>query len=109
MYSWRARIGVIAPMNDQLEYAFNQYAPEGVAFNCVKMPFSDKDPAQADEFAGKLEKVAPMFSADRHDAVLFGFNIGARTKGNEFDQQYGRRGSPARTGRQESGCDDSLR
>ncbi|MBR5216788.1 MAG: arylmalonate decarboxylase [Oscillospiraceae bacterium] len=87
MYSWRARIGVIAPMNDQIEYAFNQYAPEGVAFNCVKMPFSDKDPAQADEFAGKLEKVAPMFSGDRHDAVLFGFNIGARTKGSEFDKQ----------------------
>ena len=25
MYSWRARIGVIAPMDDQVEYAFNKY------------------------------------------------------------------------------------
>ena len=87
MYSWRARIGVIAPMCDQIEYAFNKYAPSGVAFNCVKMPFSDKDPAQVDEFTAKLEKVAPMFRGDRHDAILFGFNIGARTKGTEFDKQ----------------------
>ncbi len=102
MYSWRARIGVIAPMNDQIEYAFNRYAPEGVAFNCVKMPFSDKDPAQADEFAAKLEKVAAMFRGDRHDAILFGFNIGARTKGTAFDQQCAAQienisGSPALT------------
>ena len=29
MYSRRARIGVIAPIDDRVEYAFNKYAPDG--------------------------------------------------------------------------------
>ena len=44
MYSRRARIGVITPMGESVEYAFNKYAPDGVAFSCT--------PPKAREHAG---------------------------------------------------------
>ena len=44
MYSRRARIGVIAPLDDQVEYAFNKYAPDGVSFDSTRLWFPGPTP-----------------------------------------------------------------
>lgn len=58
MYSWRARIGVIAPLDDQVEYAFNKYAPEGVAFNCTRLYFPGPTPEGLIFLSDQLEETA---------------------------------------------------
>ena len=46
MYSMRARIGVIAPLDDQVEYAFNKYAPAGVSFDSTRLSFPGPTPEE---------------------------------------------------------------
>ena len=87
MYSWRARIGVIAPLDDQVEYAFNNYAPEGVSFNCTRLAFPGPTQEGLIYLSDQLESAAEMYRKQRHDVVLFGCTSGSCIKGCGFDRE----------------------
>lgn len=87
MYSWRARIGVIAPLDDQVEYAFNKYAPDGVSFNCSRLAFPGPTPEGLVFLSDQLEEAAKMYRKQRHDVVLFGCTSGSCIKGFGFDKE----------------------
>ena len=91
MYSWRARIGVIAPMDDQVEYAFNRYAPDGVAFNCSRLSFPGPTPEGLAILTDQLEDAARMYRDQRHEVVLFGCTSGSCIRGAGWDQECIRR------------------
>ena len=87
MYSWRAKIGVIAPIDDKVEYAFNKYAPEGVAFNSSRLTFPGPTPEGLCILTDKLEEAAKMYKNQKHDVVLFGCTSGSCIKGFGWDKQ----------------------
>ena len=87
MYSLRARIGVIAPLDDQVEYAFNKYAPEGVSFDSTRLSFPGPTPEGLVYLSDQLEEAAKMYRKKRHDVVLFGCTSGSCIKGYGFDKE----------------------
>ncbi len=87
MYSRRARIGVIAPLDDKVEYAFNKYAPEGVAFNSPRLSFPGPTPEGLIYLADQLEGAAKMYAKQHHDVVLFGCTSGSCIKGVGWDKE----------------------
>ncbi len=86
MYSWRAKIGVIAPLDDKVEYAFHKYAPDGVSFTCTRLSFPGPTPEGLVYLSDQLETAAAMYRKQRHDVVLFGCTSGSCIKGYGFDQ-----------------------
>lgn len=95
MYAWRARIGVIAPMGDAVEYAFNKYAPDGVAFNCTRLNFPGPTPEGLVYLSDQVEDAAKKYNtrnnAGAHDVILFGCTSGSCIKGYGFDKECIRR------------------
>jgi len=88
MYSRRARIGVIAPLDDQVEHAFNKYAPDGVSFNSSRLAFSgNPTPEDLIKMTDLLEDAAKMYATQRHDVILFGCTSGSCIKGFGFDKE----------------------
>ena len=87
MYSKRARIGVIAPLDDQVEYAFNKYAPEGVSFDSTRLSVPGPTPEGLIYLADQLEDAAKMYAKKRHDVVLFGCTSGSCIKGVGWDKE----------------------
>lgn len=87
MYSWRAKIGVIAPLDDKVEYAFNKYAPDGVSFNCTRLSFPGPTPEGLIYLSDQLENAARMYRSQEHDVVLFGCTSGSCIKGYGFDKE----------------------
>ena len=87
MYSWRAKIGVIAPLDDKVEYAFNKYAPDGVSFNCTRLSFPGPTPEGLIYLSDQLENAAKMYRSQEHDVVLFGCTSGSCIKGYGFDRE----------------------
>ena len=87
MYSIRARIGVIAPLDDQVEYAFNKYAPAGVSFDSTRLSFPGPTPEGLIYLSDQLEEAAKMYAKKPHDVVLFGCTSGSCIKGYGFDKE----------------------
>lgn len=87
MYSRRARIGVIAPLDDQVEYAFNKYAPDGVSFDSTRLSFPGPTPEGLIYLSDQLEEAAKMYKKKPHDVVLFGCTSGSCIKGYGFDKE----------------------
>ncbi|MBU5434049.1 arylmalonate decarboxylase [Pseudoflavonifractor sp. MSJ-37] len=87
MYSLRARIGVIAPLDDQVEYAFNKYAPEGVSFDSTRLSFPGPTPEGLIYLSDQLEDAAKMYRKKHHDVILFGCTSGSCIKGFGFDKE----------------------
>ncbi len=87
MYSRRARIGVIAPLDDQVEYAFNKYAPDGVSFDSTRLSFPGPTPEGLIYLSDQLEEAAKMYANKPHDVVLFGCTSGSCIKGYGFDKE----------------------
>lgn len=87
MYCNRARIGVIAPMDDKVEHAFNKYAPEGVSFNSSRLSFPGPTPEGLIFLSDQLEEAAKMYKKQKHDVVLFGCTSGSCIKGFGFDKE----------------------
>lgn len=87
MYSRRARIGVIAPLDDQVEYAFNKYAPDGVSFDSTRLSFPGPTPEGLIYLSNQLEDAAKMYAKKPHDVVLFGCTSGSCIKGYGFDKE----------------------
>ena len=86
-YGWRARIGVIAPIDDKVEYAFNKYAPEGVSFDSTRLWFPGPTPEGLVFLSDQLEEAAKMYRKSPHDVILFGCTSGSCIKGYGFDKE----------------------
>lgn len=86
-YGWRARIGVIAPIDDKVEYAFNKYAPEGVSFDSTRLWFPGPTPKGLVFLSDQLEEAAKMYRKSPHDVILFGCTSGSCIKGYGFDKE----------------------
>ena len=91
MYIWRARIGVICPPDDQVEYAFHKYAPEGVSFSFTRISFPGPTPEGLVILSDQLEQAAKVYGRRHHDVVLFGCTSGSCIKGYGFDKECIRR------------------
>ncbi len=87
MYDWRARIGIIAPIDDKVEYAFNRYAPDGVSFDSTRLWFPGPTPEGLIYLSDQVEEAAKKFKDLRHDVVLFGCTSGSCIKGYGFDKE----------------------
>ena len=87
MYSRRARIGLIAPLDDQVEYAFNKYAPDGVSFDSTRLSFPGPTPEGLIYLSDQLEESAKMYKNKPHDVVIFGCTSGSCIKGYGFDKE----------------------
>ena len=77
MYSIRARIGVIAPIDDQVEHAFNKFAPAGVSFDSRRLWFPGPTPEGLVFLSDQLEESVRMFRKWHHDVILFGCTSGS--------------------------------
>ncbi len=91
MSGWRARIGLICPIGESIERAFNLYAPEGVAINSTKLWFPGPSIEGLVFLSDQLEKAAEMFRKQRHDLLVFGCTSGSMVKGYGFDRECIRR------------------
>ena len=87
MYSKRARIGVIAPIDDQVEYAFNKYAPDGVSFDSTRLWFPGPTPEGLIYLSDQVEESAKMYTKLPHDVILFGCTSGSCIKGFGWDKE----------------------
>ena len=87
MYSRRARIGVITPMGESVEYAFNKYAPDGVAFSCTRLSFPGPTPEGLIYLSDQVEETAKKFAKRHYDVILFGCTSGSCIKGFGFDKE----------------------
>ena len=68
MYGWRAKIGLITPMSENIEHAFHIHAPEGVSFASTKF-----NPACGrEEVAHRVAEAAGMYRDYEVDLVVFG-------------------------------------
>ena len=73
MYGWRAKIGLITPMSENVEHAFHIYAPEGVSFASTKISY----PAESEEaLTQSVEQAAAMYQNYDVDLVVFGCTSG---------------------------------
>ncbi len=91
MSGWRARIGLICPIGESIERAFNLYAPEGVAINSTKLWFPGPTIEGLICLSDQLEKAAEMYKKQRHELLVFGCTSGSMVKGFGFDKECIRR------------------
>ena len=87
MYGWRAKIGLITPMSENAEHAFNIYAPEGVSFASMKIRFAGPTPQGLIELTDKLEETAAAYKGYNYDLVVFGCTSGSCIKGVGWDKE----------------------
>ena len=87
MYCKRAKIGLIAPLDDKVEYAFNKYAPDGVSFDSTRLTFPGPTPEGLIYISDQLEEAAKMYRQKPHDLVIFGCTSGSCIKGFGFDKE----------------------
>lgn len=86
-YSQRARIGIITPLGETVEHAFNKYAPEGVAFVCTGLTFPGPTPEGLVYLSDQVEEAATKYKKGHHDVILFGCTSGSLIKGYGFDKE----------------------
>ncbi|MCI8660043.1 MAG: arylmalonate decarboxylase [Lachnospiraceae bacterium] len=91
MSGWRARIGLISPIGESIERAFNRYVPEGVAVNSTKLWFPGPTIEGLIHLSDQLEKAAEMYKKQRHELLMFGCTSGSMVKGYGFDKECIRR------------------
>ncbi len=88
MYGWRAKIGLITPMGENVEHAFHIYAPDGVSFASTKFSFPGPGPEGPEILTNRLEEAAAMYRDYDVDLVVFGGNTVSCVKGLGWDQNY---------------------
>ena len=72
MYGWRAKIGLISPMpGENVEHAFHIYAPDGVSFSSMKMPFPGPTPEGLAILTGQLKETASKYKGQPFDLLAF--------------------------------------
>ena len=86
-YSKRARIGIITPLGEAVEHAFNKYAPDGVGFVTTGLTFPGPTPEGLIYLSDQVEEAATKFKKGHHDVILFGCTSGSLIKGYGFDKE----------------------
>ncbi|MGN8875392.1 maleate cis-trans isomerase family protein [Pseudoflavonifractor sp. HCP28S3_F10] len=88
MYGWRARIGLISPMpGENVEHAFHIYAPDGVSFSSMKMPFPGPTPEGLKILTGQLEDTASKYKGQDLDLIVFCCTSGSFIQGVGWDKE----------------------
>lgn len=87
MSGWRARIGIISPVGEAAERAFNLYAPEGVAIDTTKIWFPGPTEEGLVHLGNQLEEAARAFAKHRHDLIFFACTSGSLIKGFGYDKE----------------------
>ena len=88
MYGWRARIGLISPMpGENVEHAFHIYAPDGVSFSSMKMPFPGPTPEGLKILSGQLEDTASKYKGQDLDLIVFCCTSGSFIQGVGWDRE----------------------
>lgn len=87
MYGWRAKIGLITPVSENMEHAFHIHAPEGVSFSSMKIKFPGPTVEGLIELSDQLEMTAKVYKGYDLDLVVFGCTTGSCIKGIGFDRE----------------------
>ena len=87
MYGWRAKIGLITPMSENAEHAFHIYAPEGVTFASMKIPFPGPTPEGLKILNDQLEETAAKYKGYDADLLIFGCTSGSCINGIGWDKE----------------------
>ena len=88
MNGWRARVGLISPSGDDVEYDFNNYAPKGVSFCTTRAKFPGPTPEGLIILSDQLEKCASVWKDKGPlNVILFGCTSGSCIKGYGFDKE----------------------
>ena len=92
MYSLRARIGLIAPTDDKVEFAFHQYAPPGVSFSSSRIFLPGPTPEGLNILTDQLESAAGVYkNKGGFDVIMFGCTSGSCINGIGWDKELIRR------------------
>lgn len=87
MYGWRAKIGLISPMpGENVEHAFHIYAPDGVSFSSMKMPFPGPTPEGLAILTGQLKETAAKYKGQPMDLLAFCCTSGSFIRGPGWDK-----------------------
>ena len=84
MYSRRARIGIITPLGETVEHAFNKFAPDGVAFVTTGLNFPGPTPEGLIFLSDQVEETAKKYAKGHFDVILFGCTSGSCIGGFGF-------------------------
>lgn len=86
MYAWRAKIGLISQVGENMEHAFHIYAPQGVSICSTKLP-AEKTIADEKTFWEQLNLVASMYREYDADAIAIGVELGAAVSIPDYDEK----------------------
>ena len=91
MYGWRAKIGLITPMSENIEHAFHIHAPEGVSFASTKFNPSCAETEGREVLTDRVAEAAGMYRDYEVDLVVFGCSSGHCPVDYEWEQECVRR------------------
>lgn len=81
-------MGLISPMpGENVEHAFHIYAPEGVSFSSMKMPFPGPTPEGLRILTDQLESTAAKYKGQKFDLIVFGCTSGSFIRGAGWDRE----------------------
>lgn len=72
MYGWRANIGLITPMSENIEHAFHIHAPEGVSFASTKVSFALAEGEDREVLIRRAAEAASLYRDYGTELVVFG-------------------------------------
>lgn len=103
MYSWRAKIGLISHVGENMEHAFHLYAPEGVSFSSTKIPTYTDTMGDGAQMLEEIGRAATLFRGYDADAAAVGCEFAAAALFPGFEEECRRlteerSGLPAVTG-----------
>lgn len=88
MYSWRAHIGLLSPgSGPNMEMDFHRFLPAGVAVATTRLPFTIPTPQGLMKLVSHLERACEVYTAYKHDVVMFGCTSGSLIGGPGFDRE----------------------
>ena len=91
-YGWRAKIGLIIPVNGAApEYEFHKYAPDGVATLTQRLLFEKVDRTGLEALGAQVEDAARLLAHAGPDLLMFGCTTGSLIKGAGYDAELCRR------------------
>ncbi len=79
MYGWRAKIGVITPMSENVEHAFHVYAPWGITFASTKIGKAD--------CLESIKEAAALYKDYGVDFIVYGNTTGAVAKSTQWNKE----------------------
>jgi len=79
MYGWRAKIGLITPMSENVEHAFHVYAPWGITFASTKIGKAD--------CIDSIKAAAALYKDYGVDFIVYGNTTGDPAKSIQWNKE----------------------